>query len=330
VKRISSTCKACLELKPRFYNASSGHLIKATQPFERLSIDFKGPLPSNTRNRYLLTIVDEYSRFPFAFPCSDMFTSTVIKCLNQLFSIFGMPAFIHSDRGSSFMSTELTKFLCDKGVAMSHTTSYNPQSNGQVERLNGTLWKTVCLALKTRNIPLTHWEVVLPDALHSLRSLLCTATNCTPHERIFHHPRRSTSGTSLPSWLSVPGPVYLKRCDRSSKYDPLVEEVELVMCNPQYAHIKHADGKQETVSLRRLSPRNVESPAPTPSVPSSNLSPPIEHHAVTENSDNDVQGNSSTGGSESSLRNRNTTSSYSELLRAQQRVHSYNLRNREA
>jgi hypothetical protein len=62
-----------------------GNLIKATQPTERLSIDFKGPLPTATRNAYILTVVDEYSRFPFAFPCPNMQSSTVIMCLNQIF-----------------------------------------------------------------------------------------------------------------------------------------------------------------------------------------------------------------------------------------------------
>ncbi|GAA48338.1 retrovirus-related Pol polyprotein from transposon opus [Clonorchis sinensis] len=71
VKRVISSCKVCAELKPRFWK-SSGKLIKATQPFERLSLDFKGPLPSNTHNRYLLTIIDEFSRFPFAFACADI------------------------------------------------------------------------------------------------------------------------------------------------------------------------------------------------------------------------------------------------------------------
>lgn len=34
---------------------------------KRVSIDFKGPLPTASRNSYLLTVVDEYSRFPSAF-----------------------------------------------------------------------------------------------------------------------------------------------------------------------------------------------------------------------------------------------------------------------
>lgn len=54
--------------KPKFFNRSESHLIKATQPWERLSVDFKGPVPSRTENVYILSIVDEFSRFPFTFP----------------------------------------------------------------------------------------------------------------------------------------------------------------------------------------------------------------------------------------------------------------------
>ena len=84
-----------------------------------------------------------------------------------------------------------------------------PQGNGQCEKYNGTIWKAVQAALKSRNLPLTHLEVVLQDALHSIRSLLCTSINCTPHERMFSHARRSVNGTTIPSWLK-PGPIYVK------------------------------------------------------------------------------------------------------------------------
>ena len=63
VNRIVNQCPICAELKPRFYKPPEAHLIKSTQPFERLNIDFKGPVPTSTRNKYILTIVDEYSRF---------------------------------------------------------------------------------------------------------------------------------------------------------------------------------------------------------------------------------------------------------------------------
>lgn len=73
VKNVCSKCRICAEIKPQFYKPSSQHLIKCTQPMERLSIDFVGPKESSTRNKYFLTIVGEYSHFPFVFPCSDDF-----------------------------------------------------------------------------------------------------------------------------------------------------------------------------------------------------------------------------------------------------------------
>ena len=78
VKRTCSSCRVCAELKPRFYIPQKGTLIKATQLFERIAIDFKGPLPTCTRNMYLLVIVDEFSRFPFCYPCPNMYSETVI------------------------------------------------------------------------------------------------------------------------------------------------------------------------------------------------------------------------------------------------------------
>ncbi|XP_046978653.1 uncharacterized protein LOC124544230 [Vanessa cardui] len=251
IKSLTQSCQICAEIKPRFMKCK-GQLIKATAPFERLNIDFKGPLPSNTQNKYLLTIIDEYSRFPFAYACKEITTATVIRCLKDLFYTFGTPLYIHSDRGSAFISKEFTDFLSSLGISCSRTTPYNPRGNGQVERLNGTLWKTLQLALRTREMSIESWEHLLPISLHAIRSLLCIPINTTPHERLFNHPRRSPHGESLPSWL-VPGPVLMKKNIRN-KNDPYVEEVELLESNPYYSFVKDKNGRESTVSNRNLAP----------------------------------------------------------------------------
>jgi len=92
------------------------------------------------------------------------------------------------------------------------------------------------------------------DVLHSIRSLLCTSTNVTSHERLFSFARRSASGRSLPSWLITLGPVLLQRHVRISKSDPLYDEVELTEANPTYAYVKFPDGRETTVSLQDLAP----------------------------------------------------------------------------
>ena len=109
------------------------------------------------------------------------------------------------------MSQELKQYLHSKGIATSRTTSYNPEGNGQCERYNGIVWKAIQLSLFTKGDHISHWETAVPDALHSIRSLLSTATNCTPHERMFMYNRRSSNGSSVPSWLTKSRTVLLKR-----------------------------------------------------------------------------------------------------------------------
>ena len=267
VKKVCSNCQICAEIKPRFFRKPVETLVKAMHPWERLSVDFKGPLPG--KNKYVLFVVDEFSRFPFAFPCKDMSSATVISCLSTLFNIFGLPLYVHSDRGSSFISRELKQYLNDRGVATSRSTPYHPTGNAQCERVNQTVWRTVKLTLRNLNLPELSWETVLPQSLHSVRSLLCTTTNATPHERFLNFHRRSMLGRSLPNWLLQPGPVLLRRFVRT-KNQPLVDVVELVEANPNFAIVKFSDGRESTVSVADLAPsptREVEANEINPYVP---------------------------------------------------------------
>ena len=254
VKLITKQCKLSCECKPRYYKTLKSKLIKVTQPLERLKLDFKGPLPSETNNKNFLTIIDEYSHFLFAIPCPDISSRTVVKCLSQVFSVFGLPSYIHSDRGSAFISKELKEYLIEKGIATSHTTAYNPQGNGQAEKYNGTIMKSIELATRQHNLPINAWEKVLPDVLHSLRSLTNTKTMEAPHERMFKHLRKTATGCTIPSWLSHPGPILLKRHMRNNKYEPLVDKDQLIDANPQYAYIRYPDGRETIASLRHLAP----------------------------------------------------------------------------
>ena len=129
---------------------------------------------------------------------------------------------------------------------------YHPAGNGQAERIVGTVWRAVQLALKICQLPISHYETVLDNVLHSIRSLLCAATNCTPHERFFNFQRRSCSGKSLPTWLSCPCKVFVRRFVRNSKSKPADDEVELINVNPTYADVRYQSGREATVSIRNL------------------------------------------------------------------------------
>ena len=184
-------------------------------------------------------------------------TKTVIACQNQLFASFGLSSYVHLDRAAAFTSSKLSSNFLRRGIACSRTSAYNAPGNDQCVRYNEIIWTTVRLALKSRNLYTRQRELVLPDTLQLIRSLLCTATNQTPHERLFNYQRKSSFGTSVPTWLDGKGPVFLKRHVRTSKYDPVVDEVKLVHATPNYRVVCIPSiGRETVVSLFDIAPSN--------------------------------------------------------------------------
>ena len=113
---------------------------------------FNGHLPSSSKNHYLFTVIEEDSCFPFAFACTSPDTDTVIQSLSQIFTVFGMPFYINSDRTTSFVSKELGEYLTNLGIATSRQTLYHHQRNGQYQLYNVIIWKHISLASASRNL----------------------------------------------------------------------------------------------------------------------------------------------------------------------------------
>ena len=59
---------------------------------------------------------------------------------------------------------------------------------------------------------------------------------------------------SLPSWMTTGSKAFMKSFVRHSKSDPLVDEVEIIHVNRNYAQIRYPNGREMTVSLRNLAP----------------------------------------------------------------------------
>ena len=155
---------------------------------------------------------------------------------------------------SPFCLVLLKDFLLKRGIASSKSPPYHRTGNAQVEWYVGVVWKSIRLALRSNNLPVSCWETVLQEALHSLLSLLNTTTNATPHELFFNFIRRSPCGKSLPAWLCSRGLVMLRKFVQLNKNNDLVEEVQLLDANPSYANIRYSDGREGNVSISDLSP----------------------------------------------------------------------------
>ena len=157
VKDCVQNCSIWAKEKPRFFKIPTKSLIQSTKPWQRISIDFVGPKPS-VNNKYLFTVIDEFSRYPFAFSVSRITTKVAINCLKQLFTLFGPPSYVHSDRDSAFESQEFINFLQSWNIYKSRTSPYHPAGNGQIERFNGIIWKTIIMRLRQSKKSIENWE----------------------------------------------------------------------------------------------------------------------------------------------------------------------------
>lgn len=80
---------------------------KSTFVYERIHIDFCGPLP----NYYFLIVIDSYSKWVDVIKMKSIISTKTIECLENLFVIYGMPKLLVSDNGTSITSVEFENFV---------------------------------------------------------------------------------------------------------------------------------------------------------------------------------------------------------------------------
>ena len=90
-------------------------------PWTRVAMDIAGPMPvSSCGRKYILTLIDMFTRWLIAVPLRNQKANTVAKALlNNLISEHGCPIELLSDQCPNFMSsilTEHTKFLGIKKI----------------------------------------------------------------------------------------------------------------------------------------------------------------------------------------------------------------------
>ena len=139
VKIMIDTCYSCQSVKGERESPFKSGKIKTfsqKQPFELISIDICGPLPMTEKgNRYIVSMIDKFSRFCLLVPVQDVKTNTVINAYERWVSLFGPPRAILSDNGPQFISDVFKAYNKELKIKQRFSTPFYPESNGQVERL---------------------------------------------------------------------------------------------------------------------------------------------------------------------------------------------------
>jgi transposase InsO family protein len=173
-------CDSCAKFKAgRQPTAPLGELPETASPFELASIDICGPYPETRRgNRYLLTFIDHFSRYPEAIPIPKQDAPTVAKALvTEVFSRLGCPRVLSSDRGSNFMS-ELFQEMCKLlQIRRINSTAFNPQMQGKVEKFHLGLNQTMSHYVNKYG---SDWDEFVNYALMAHRAVPHSITRYSP------------------------------------------------------------------------------------------------------------------------------------------------------
>jgi len=110
-------------------------------PFEVTSMNITGPyLVTPRKNKYLLTLIDHFSKWVEAYPIPDITAETCARVYSsQILTRHGTESTLIIDQGRSFMSAFFKGTCKILGITKVNTSSYHPSSNGMVERWHRSL-----------------------------------------------------------------------------------------------------------------------------------------------------------------------------------------------
>lgn len=197
ITQWTRTCISCQKAKVVRHNSAATQSIPpASSKFSEIHLDLVGPLPINKNNRYILTIIDRFSRWPEAIPLPDIRAETVADAfIANWIARFGVPQKVTTDRGPQFESYLWKELMSRLGTIKIRTTSFHPEANGLIERFHRRLKD----ALRAHaDIDPHHWVDKLPFVLLSARTAL--------RDDGLHSPAQTVYGSNLtlPSDLISP------------------------------------------------------------------------------------------------------------------------------
>ncbi|GKD51658.1 retrovirus-related pol polyprotein from transposon TNT 1-94 [Tanacetum coccineum] len=155
---------------------------------ELLHMDLYGPMrvASVNRKKYILVIVDDFSRFTWVyFLCSKDKTPEIIKKFNAQAQLNykAKVCKIRTDNGTEFKNATIKAYYEKLGIMQQFSIARTPQQNGVVERRNHTLVEAARTMLIFSRLPEFLWAEAVATACFTQNwSIINTRHNKTPYE----------------------------------------------------------------------------------------------------------------------------------------------------
>jgi hypothetical protein len=197
-------CPSCSARKsPRGKKFGRLQPIDIPEFLDTFAVDFCSLPTTNSNNSHLIVFCEYVTRFVIAIATEHCDAATVANALVcHVFPFFGAARRLLSDCGKAFKAT-LIEEVCDVlRTKKIFTSTYHPQTDGLVERMNGTLQAMLSKFVETHQ---RDWDTYLPFVVFAYNSAPQASTGESPFFLLYgRDPRMPTDLSMAPSRALAP------------------------------------------------------------------------------------------------------------------------------
>lgn len=160
VKKYIGHCIVCLTHKkvPRAPTQAIESWTKPDVPFSMVHTDVLGPLTESNGFKYILVIVDSFSKYCLLYALYRQDTDELKRVFSKVISLFGTPTTIVCDRGRMFESASFQNWVTELGSSIHFITPEMHRENGQAERYCRTVLNMLRIEVNNKG---ASWSDVL-------------------------------------------------------------------------------------------------------------------------------------------------------------------------
>ena len=152
-------------------------------PEDAMQIDLVPGLPPSGGYENIVTAMDVFSRYLFAYPTSNQDATTITKVIiNIMTKQAYLPAILISDTGTAFTSRIIKEMAGVLGVTLKHATTKHAQTNELLERFHASIKQSLKVGTGERR---SLWHKNISIAVLNYNTSDHSSSGCEP-SRVFH------------------------------------------------------------------------------------------------------------------------------------------------
>ena len=154
-----------------------------TAPEDAMQIDLVPELPPSGGYENIVTAMDVFSRYLFAYPTANQDAKTIAKVIINIMTKHAyLPTTLISDKGTAFISHVIKEVAGVLGITLKHATTKHAQTIGLLERSHASIKQALKIETGERR---SLWHKYVNIAVLNYNTSYHTSIGCEP-SRVFH------------------------------------------------------------------------------------------------------------------------------------------------